>query len=239
MSSKLVSILHISGSDVAVENFNDQFLLLRAVNQTDLNLPVLGREILERRFDFVSEVIAAETEICLKLNDRFDDENLSDLAEVQIAQPSSRQGEGCYQLPVWFSEDGDWGCVCQQTQMNRNDYVQQLAEQRLQVAMSGFLPGFVYLKGLARNLQVPRKVNPDRSTEANAFAIGGLYAGIYSLPSPAGWNVIGRLAVPVMQTDRLPPLVLQPGDLITIRPVERNEYHYLMRDRPTLIEYNG
>lgn len=234
-----MTVLKISGHDIAVENFSDEFLLLRAAGESNVDLPVLGSVIFERRFEFVSEVIAAEAEICLKLNGSFSQQDLDELCGLQETRPTSDAAQIRYSLPVWFSEAADWDLVCQHTGLNRSDYLQQLVAQDLQVAMFGFLPGFVYLKGLASRLQVPRKANPDRSTDANSFAVGGTYAGIYSLPSPAGWNVLGRSAVPVMQTDQLPPVILQPGDSIRIQPVDQNEYDHLMRERPTLVEYNG
>lgn len=239
MPSNSNTILKIAGYDIVVENFNDDFLLLRSAEDCKVDLPVLGSAIFKRQFEFVAEVIAAETEICLKLNDRFTQQGLEELCSLQEKRPLSGAIETCYSMPIWFSDTDDWDLVCQHTGLIRSDYIQQLAEQRLQVAMLGFLPGFVYLKGLAEHLQVPRKANPDRSTEANSFAVGGTYAGIYSLPSPAGWNVIGRIAVPVMQTDQLPPVILQPGDSIRIQPIERTEYEHLLRERPTLIDDNG
>ena len=86
--------------------------------------------------------------------------------------------------------------------------------------MFGFLPGFVYLQMLPDELQVPRKESPTARTQPNAFAIGGPYAGVYSLPSPAGWNVIGQLQESLLQTDQLPPVSLRPGDRVRLTPWE-------------------
>ena len=63
---------------------------------------------------------------------------------------------------------------------------------------------------------MPRKDTPDRRAAANSFAVGGAYAGIYSLDSPAGWNVVGEVGVNVLRLDQLPPVSLQPGDVVTL-----------------------
>lgn len=231
----------IPNSPLQVQNFGDEFLLLRDGESSGRNLSLLGRALFERQFDFVSEVIATETEICLKLNDRFDDQCLSQLEQL-TAEPlveGETEAGSLLRLPVWFSKGDDWEAICKSTGLDRHAYLQRLLECQFCVAMIGFLPGFVYLNGLPESLQVPRKATPDRQTEANSFAVGGSYAGIYSLPSPAGWNLLGRLGIGLLRTDQLPPVHLQPSDQLVVESVDQTEYELLLRTSPTLGEYNG
>ncbi|MEP3480989.1 MAG: carboxyltransferase domain-containing protein [Fuerstiella sp.] len=250
------------GLPVQVQNFGDEFLLLRAAGTDNLNFSRLARSLFERQFDFVAEVIATEVEICLKLTCRFDSQCLVQLQQLESWPDNAVKSERCatksehsaaklehsavkseysavLQLPVCFSEADDWEAVCNSTGLDRSTYLQRLLECQFQVAMLGFLPGFVYLNGLPDSLQVARKANPDRQTEVNSFAVGGRYAGIYSLPSPAGWNVLGRLAVSLLQTDQLPPVALQPGDQLTLESVNQADYHQLLRTGATLEQFNG
>ena len=229
------------GSSVQVQNFGDEFLLLRAKDMDASTFSRLGRCLFERQFSFVAEVIATEVEICLKLNQRFDQHGLVQLQQLETLPAATTNGDDrtVLRLPVWFSTDDDWQTVCKSTGQDRGDYLSQLLECRFRVAMIGFLPGFVYLNGLPDSLQVARKSNPDRQAEANSFAVGGRYAGIYSLPSPAGWNVLGRLAVSLLQTDQLPPVALQPGDQLTLESVNQADYHQLQRTSATLEQFNG
>ena len=60
------------------------------------------------------------------------------------------------------------------------------------IAMLGFLPGFAYLSGLNPDLETPRLEVPRVRIEAGAVGIGGAQTGIYPLPSPGGWQIIGR-----------------------------------------------
>ena len=60
----------------------------------------------------------------------------------------------------------------------------------------GFAPGFPYLGGLDPSLATPRLATPRTSVAAASIAIGGEHTGIYSTPSPGGWNLIARTAAP-------------------------------------------
>ena len=243
------------GWPVQVQNFGDEFLLLRATESDGVDFAVLGRSLFERQFNFVNEVIATEVEICLKLNRSFDSQCLVQLQQLETSPDNATKSghnaaksghnaaksehSAVLQLPVCFSEADDWEAVCNSTRLDRSTYLQRLLECQFQVATIGFLPGFVYLNGLPDSLQVDRKSNPDRQAEANSFAVGGRYAGIYSLPSPTGWNVLGRLAVSLLQTDQLPPVALQPGDQLTLESVNQADYHQLLRTGATLEQFNG
>lgn len=229
------------GSPVQAESFGDEFLLLRSDKLNSRDFSLLGRSLFERQFDFVDEVIATEVEICLKLNRLFDQHCLPQLQQLEVSATTAAtsNGSSVLRLPVWFSEADDWEAVCDSTGLDQTIYLQRLLECPFHVAMIGFLPGFVYLNGLPDSLQVPRKTNPDRQTAANSFAVGGRYAGIYSLPSPAGWNVLGRLGVSLLQPQQLPPVALQPGDQLKLECVNQSDYQQLLRTAATLEQYNG
>jgi len=122
--------------------------------------------------------------------------------------------------------------VTDYTKLSRADYIERLLQTELTVAMFGFLPGFVYFQGLDKSLHVPRKTSPTSRTSPNAFAIGGPYAGVYSLPSPAGWNVLGQIPWSLLQTNKLPPMALQPGDKITLTRVDEEEFTAMQQQGP-------
>jgi len=87
------------------------------------------------------------------------------------------------------------------------------------VLFSGFQPGFAYLGGLPRALEVPRRASP-RSVPKNAVAIAGPYAGVYPFEGPGGWNVIGT-ATNVALFDRDRGALLRAGDRVRFVRVER------------------
>lgn len=212
----------LAAGTLHARTFGNEFLLLNAESSDAPDLPSIGRAMLGAKLPFVEEVIATEREICLKLNEHYQPGALSKLQHVALPDTQGSQHKP-FRLPVVIDINAeDWPPIESHTGMNREAYCEKFLACRLRVAMIGFLPGFVYLSGLPTELHVPRKETPTRQTTPGALAIGGPYAGVYSLPSPAGWNVIGQIGIDLLQADRLPPIELQPGDEVTLDPIEAN-----------------
>ena len=85
------------------------------------------------------------------------------------------------------------------------------------VLFLGFRPGFAYLGGLPRELEVPRLPEPRVSVPKNAVAIAGPYAGVYPFASPGGWRILGT-ALDVVLFDVARGSLLRPGDRVRFRP---------------------
>lgn len=232
--------LHLDGIDLEATTHGCDFVLLRHTAGGDVHLPRLGQAILDAKFTFIDEVIATEVEICLKLNENFQASSLAKLEQLRLPiRPDSPGTSIAVNVPVWFSEAGDWQRITTYTGLARDDYIRKLLSCDWRVAMLGFLPGFIYLDGLPDSLHVPRKENPDRRIDGGTLAIGGGYAGIYSLPSPAGWNAIGQVGIELLHTSKLPPMQLLPNMAVRLVQIDRNEHTALQRHRPTLLQYNG
>jgi inhibitor of KinA len=98
---------------------------------------------------------------------------------------------------------------------------------RYQVSCVGFTPGFPYLSGLPAELTTPRRASPRQEIPAGSVAIGGKQAGIYPLPSPGGWNIIGRTPLILFAPSKNPPALLRPGDQVRFRRITRDEFESL------------
>jgi KipI family sensor histidine kinase inhibitor len=92
------------------------------------------------------------------------------------------------------------------------------------VAMIGFTPGWSYLSGLEKSLQMPRRENPRLLTPAGTISIGGVQAGVQCLAGPSGWHLLGRTAVRTYQLHRDPIFLLEPGDRVTFSPVDAKTF---------------
>ena len=201
--------------------------------------PVLansGKAIFEKQFDFVDEVIVAESEICLKLNPLFTQSDLDKLHSLTI---SSKQSSKTYKLPVYFEDHEDWNNVEKHTGNNRGTVIEKLLKTDFSVAMFGFLPGFIYLAGLDNLLHVPRKTIPSKYVEANTIALGGKYIGIYSVNSPGGWHVLGRIPIPLLDLSSLPPVVMNLGDQIRLEAINESRYQTLLEASINIQKYNS
>ena len=92
------------------------------------------------------------------------------------------------------------------------------------IDMLGFLPGFAYLGGLDERLHTPRLATPRTRLEAGSVGIGGAQTGVYPLPSPGGWQIIGRTPVRPYDPDRNPPILYAAGDYMRFVPISKSEY---------------
>lgn len=82
------------------------------------------------------------------------------------------------------------------------------------VFLVGFVPGWAYLGPLPEELELPRRHVPRTLVPAGTVAIAGRQSGIYPLPSPGGWHLIGRTSVKLFLPDRDPPCLFRAGDRV-------------------------
>ena len=212
---KYLQIDHIR---LEVHNYYDDFILLKN-SEVDI-LPLIGQAITEAKYDFIKEVIATEVEILLKIRIPLTPHILTELSNLNI-KPQELLPP--YELQVHFGEDQDWAHITSVSGLSKDAYIKELLASTLSVAMYGFMPGFVYLRGLPEHLHVPRKPNPDQLIPASSFAIGSNYAGIYSVASPGGWHVIGTVINQIFDKESMPPLHLKVGQQIKIKAISKTE----------------
>jgi KipI family sensor histidine kinase inhibitor len=82
------------------------------------------------------------------------------------------------------------------------------------VFLVGFVPGWAYLGPLPDELVLPRRENPRTVVPAGSVAIAGRQSGIYPLPTPGGWHLIGRTNVRLFLPDSDPPCLFRAGDRV-------------------------
>jgi KipI family sensor histidine kinase inhibitor len=82
------------------------------------------------------------------------------------------------------------------------------------VFLVGFVPGWAYLGPLPEELELPRRHVPRTQVPAGSVAIAGRQTGIYPLPSPGGWHLIGRTSVKLFLPDSDPPCLFRTGDRV-------------------------
>jgi KipI family sensor histidine kinase inhibitor len=101
------------------------------------------------------------------------------------------------------------------------------SETRFRIYMMGFLPGFPYLGGLPRALELPRRETPRLRVPRGSVAIAMDMTCIYTLESPGGWHVLGRTPAALFDLRRNPPAPLTAGDSVSFQPIALGEYHRL------------
>lgn len=114
----------------------------------------------------------------------------------------------------------DFEELCRVKRLVRDEFIELHTAPLYEVAMLGFSPGFPYLTGLDPRLHMPRRATPRPKVAAGSVAIGGSHAGIYSIESPGGWNLVGRtseiLFNPEAEGEAM--FLLKPGDRVRFQP---------------------
>lgn len=91
------------------------------------------------------------------------------------------------------------------------------------VGFGGFAPGFAYLVGGDRRLEVPRRSEPRTKVPAGAVGLAGEFSGVYPRESPGGWQLIGRTSkdqAELWDIHRESPALLTSGMWVRFRAVE-------------------
>ncbi len=139
--------------------------------------------------------------------------------------------ENCWHVPVCYSPatGRDLVSLAESKKMSVANLISLHASVEYRIHFFGFLPGFMYLNGLAEDLHTSRKKVPDLAMPAGSVAIGGSQTGIYPSESPGGWHLIGRCPLAFFDPNSIPPVWAKPGEKLKFSPVSEREFDSLIR----------
>jgi KipI family sensor histidine kinase inhibitor len=125
-----------------------------------------------------------------------------------------------HKIPVRY--DGpDLAEVAERTGLSVQEVIARHSGRWYEVYLIGFVPGWAYLGDLDPALVLPRRSSPRTRVPAGSVGIAGAQTGIYPLPTPGGWHLLGSTSVVLFDPDDEPPALLAPGDRVQFLPVER------------------
>lgn len=165
---------------------------------------------LSRRLAAVTDTLAAErlpgvvdlvpsyTTLAILL-----DPTVADIDEIEKAvrrcwramtTANTPAGGRTVEIPVVYGGEfgPDLADVARHTGLPPDEVIRRHSAVTYLVGALGFAPGFAYLIGLPGELATPRRESPRREVPPGSVGIGGAQTGIYSLPTPGGWQLIGR-----------------------------------------------
>lgn len=148
-------------------------------------------------------------------------------AERQLKQASQGAGKPTandgviIEIPVVYGgDDGpDLALVCEKLGLEKDEFI-ALHCGTYTVDMLGFTPGFAYVGGLDERLTVDRLAEPRQHIPAGSVGIAGGRTGLYSLPGPGGWPLIGRTSKKLFDAAADDPFTLSAGATVVFSAVD-------------------
>jgi inhibitor of KinA len=144
---------------------------------------------------------------------------------------AQRQLVTTHVIPVCYEMQLDLARVAEATGLAADEIIRLHAGTEYTVYAIGFVPGFPYLGYLPEPLcGVGRLPSPRVRVEPGSVGLTGRQTGIYPLARPAGWNLIGRTPLTLVDVaDGYFPL--RVGDRVRFERIDETEFHRREGDR--------
>jgi inhibitor of KinA len=140
--------------------------------------------------------------------------------------PTARQSPPgrAHVIPVCYEMQLDLARVAEQTGLSGDRVIELHVATEYTVYAVGFVPGFPYLGYLPAALGgVGRLPSPRLRVEPGSVGLTGKQTGIYPLPRPGGWNILGRTPLALVDVaDGYFPL--RVGDRVRFQRIDEAEY---------------
>ncbi|MEO5778207.1 MAG: 5-oxoprolinase/urea amidolyase family protein [Arthrobacter oryzae] len=189
------------------------------VELTDLaSVLALHQRLVAEPFPGQLDAVAAAATLLVKFNSRAQ-AVAGHTAVGQLELDGLHRTDG-REVTIEVVYDGeDLAEVGQLTGLGADGVVAAHTDQVWTAAFGGFAPGFTYLVGEDKRLEVPRRTSPRTAVPAGAVALGGAFSAVYPRQSPGGWQLIGRTAAVLWDLERESPALVRPGDTVRYRAV--------------------
>jgi KipI family sensor histidine kinase inhibitor len=137
-------------------------------------------------------------------------------------------------LPVLYGGvvGPDLDFVARANNMPTEEAVRRLADGTHFVGMISFIPGQANCMWLESELTLssPKYTQPRTHTPEGTVGLGGSSTTVYSVPSPGGFQMVGRMPVPtyspypILPAFEASPILLRVGDRLRLKSIDRDEY---------------
>lgn len=138
---------------------------------------------------------------------------------------SDNQQVRLIEIPVVYGGDAgpDLEDIATATGLAAEEIVRRHRSETYTVGVLGFSPGFAFLIGLPPELESPRRASPRTRVPPGSVGIGGAQTGIYPLPTPGGWSLIGRTPRVMFDPARASDDELTPGDRVRFISIDAGD----------------
>jgi inhibitor of KinA len=156
-------------------------------------------------------------------------DSLSEVISKRLEQPISEPAISLdiLKVPVCYDTEFalDMGELTKTKNISSDEVIRIHTSREYIVYMLGFLPGFTYMAKVDDSIAMPRRVNPRINVEAGSVGIAGYQTGIYPLPSPGGWQIIGRTPLRLFNAGSDSFTLLKPGNKVQFYSISKDEFN--------------
>jgi len=203
---------------------------------------IIDENILKNILLFKSEIIKAHLDINIYVKTSYnsllvtylkksvDSSILSELKKIYKSVKSiKKQVFNKWVIPVCYdiSFGKDLVFLENSLSIKKEEIISLHASKEYRVYNVGFLPGFLYLGGIDRQIHHPRKEKPSLNIEKGAVGIGGSQTGIYPNKSPGGWHIIGKTPINLFDIEKASPCLISSGDKVKFVSISLEQYQLI------------
>lgn len=186
-----------------------------------VDTPAVARSIANalRSHPFVEDALSGLETVSVRFHPSKLAEAAECLSSLSVEPERSETGAEAVEIGVRYGgTDGpDFDEVCGILSCSPDELIALHTGTTHTVEMLGFIPGFAYTSGLPERVQVPRRSTPRPRLPAGSIGISGAMTGIYALPGPGGWPIIGRTEETLFDPTSEAPFRLTAGQQIKFR----------------------
>lgn len=224
----------LSDFKLTYKQFGERSILVEWPSNIDVktlkNIISFKEELKKSLLKQLIEIKSAYTSILISYNNTID--NIYDeisLLKALYSTLKSNNKPACRQwkIPVCYDDKFtlDLEEISVKKKISKQDIIALHSDAIYTVFFIGFLPGFLYLGGLNKKINFPRKATPRLQIEKGAVAIGGSQTGVYPSQSPGGWNIIGNSPIDFFNISKNVPCFAKSGDKIQFYPITLKEHN--------------
>ena len=136
--------------------------------------------------------------------------------------PAIQDSQQLVEIPVIYggAAGPDLDDVCTQLNLSVDDFIAMHTQRDYRVEMLGFTPGFAFVGSLDERLRVARRPQPRQRVAPGSIGIADAFTGLYTLPGPGGWTLVGRTPATLFRPHAEEPFVLKVGTRVRFVPIE-------------------
>jgi inhibitor of KinA len=131
----------------------------------------------------------------------------------------------CYEPPI----GEDLGLMAANLGLTPDQAITLHSSATYRAYMYGFAPGFCYLGGLPKQLDISRRATLRSPHPPNAILVAGGLTLVATFPMPTGWYVVGRTPERMFAPQREPNFLVEVGDSLRFQPIDQKRFDELER----------